>query len=291
MRVREAVVAGTFYPNDRVECQTAVEGLLSDARALSVEDGSYVGGLLPHAGWSYSGVLAAGVLQTIAKGHEVDCVILFGAIHRRRGGEAAIFSSGRWETPLGSVYVDDRLAERICGHTNIIVEDAYAHENEHSIEVQLPLIKHLFPGAHMVPIMVPATPRAHEVGQAVARTLNAYGKEAMILGTTDLTHYGPDYGFTPAGEGEDALKWAKEVNDLRFLRLIESLSFDSVVAEALTHQNACGAGAVAAAMAAAVDLGATSGTVLAHTTSAEIAFRRSGQNGINSVGYAGGVFA
>jgi AmmeMemoRadiSam system protein B len=254
------------------------------------ESGSHkrlIGGLVPHAGWSFSGAIAANVFGLLAAARSPDIVVLFGSVHRHSGERAAMFSAGRWETPLGPIEIDSRLTERILGHTNLIADDPYAHEGEHSLEVQMPFVKHLFPDAKVVPIMVPPVEAADEVGEAVARTLNVYKYDALIVGTTDLTHYGPSYGFTPRGIGAKGNAWAKAENDRRFIELVCSLRGKEVVPEAVNRRNACGSGAVAATLGAVVALGATEGILLDHTTSAEVL---PGDQS-DSVGYAAIVFA
>jgi len=290
MMIREPVFAGRFYPSAPDRCRAELQGLLA-AVGVSVSAGERMfGGLVPHAGWAYSGAVAAQVLTALAAGSQPSVVIIFGGVHRYRGREAALFGQGRWETPLGPVQVDSRLAERILGHTNLIVDDPYAHEDEHSIEVQLPFIKHLLPDASIIPLMVPCVKSAPEVGEAVARTLKAYDYHALIVGTTDLTHYGPHYGFVPMGVGVEANAWAKNVNDRRFIDLACRLRGGELVAEAAAHKNACSSGAAAATIAAVSALGATDGILLAHASSSEVAAGLTMEEVSDSVGYAGIVY-
>ncbi|MCO6436101.1 MAG: AmmeMemoRadiSam system protein B [Phycisphaerae bacterium] len=293
MRVREPVVAGQFYPADPERCRADVDALLQAVAAAETAspDQDPVGGLVPHAGWMYSGALAAAVLARLAFNRQPQVVVLFGGVHRSRGRQAAMFGDGRWETPLGPAIVDARLAERVLGHSNLILDDPYAHEDEHSIEVQMPLVVRLFPEARVLPIMVPPIADAHEVGEAVARTLTAYRYDAVVVGTTDLTHYGPAYGFTPRGVGLKARAWAKDENDRRFISLVCDMQDREVVGEAAAHRNACSSGATAATIAACRKLGAESGRLLHHTTSAEITLAKFGSQAEDSVGYAGILFA
>ncbi|MGB2987799.1 MAG: AmmeMemoRadiSam system protein B [Phycisphaerae bacterium] len=290
MIIREPVVAGQFYPAQPDRCRAELLELLA-VGSSGVETGKrLLGGLVPHAGWLYSGTVAAKVFNTLKSSRLPDVIVLVGGVHRHHGREAALFSTGRWETPLGPVDVDNRLAERILGYTNLIVDDAYAHENEHSIEVQMPFVKHLFPKAKVVPIMVPVTSAAHEVGEALGRTLSAYKYDALIVGTTDLTHYGPHYGFIPQGIGAKANAWAKEINDRRFIDLVCALKSTEVVPEAIEHKNACASGATAATLAAVTLLGATKGVLLDHTTSDEALAGQTPGETHDSVGYAAVVF-
>lgn len=289
MRIREPVVVGQFYAADRARCDQDMQRLLEESDP-TVQSGRAVGGIVPHAGWMCSGQVAAEVFGRLAESAKPDVIVLFGGTHRYRGRMAPMFGSGRWETPVGPAYVADRLADRILGQTNLIVDDPYAHETEHSIEVQMPFIVKLFPTAKVVPIMVPATDVAEEVGQAVGRTVKAYQYNCLVIGTTDLTHYGPSYQFEPKGDGEEALKWAKEENDVRFVDMVCQMRGGDLVSEARSHRNACSSGAAAATLGAVQALGATSGTLLRHTTSSELLSTGGGQRTADSVGYAGIIF-
>lgn len=294
MMVREPVVAGQFYPARADQCRAELLELLTascDEDQPVATDATLVAGLVPHAGWACSGAVAARVFRVLAASCTPDVIVLFGGVHRYRGSEAALFRSGRWETPLGPVAVDDRLADRILGQTNLIVDDPHAHRDEHSLEVQIPFIKHLFPRAKVVPIMVPIVQRAHEVGDAVARTLTAYDYNALIVGTTDLTHYGPGYRFVPHGVGAKGNAWAKEDNDRRFIDLMCEMKATELVPEAADRRNACNGGAAAATVTAAAKLGATRGLLLQHTTSSEVLAGRFPQGVVDSVGYAAIVFS
>lgn len=290
MRVREPVVAGSFYAAEPEQCSEDVARILAANAPRQAIHGRIVGGLVPHAGWAYSGGVAAKVFRTVAAHRTAKVVVLFGGVHRYRGRLAAMFGSGRWESPLGSAMIDERLAERLLGHTNLVIDDPYAHEDEHSIEVQLPFVQRMFPGAAILPIMVPATPTSHEVGEAVARTLVAYKYEAVVVGTTDLTHYGPRYHFTPRGTGRQANAWAKVENDRRFIDMVLNVQDGDLVNEAAEHKNACSAGAAAATIAACKALGATHGELLQHTSSGDLMAALGEGDVTDSVGYAGVVF-
>ena len=291
MRVREPAVAGQFYAGDPERCRRDLKQLLKEAASVTADVDRPVGGLVPHAGWVYSGACAAKVFHVLAAKRSPSVFVLFGSVHGSRTEDAALFADGRWETPVGPVQIDARLAERILGQTNLIRDDPFAHEHEHSIEVQMPFIKHLFGEARVVPIMVPPTAMADEVGEAVGRTLSSYGYEALIVGTTDLTHYGPSYGFIPRGIGPQGNTWAKEDNDRRLIDMVCAMRAGEVVGEALRNHNACGSGAAAATIGAVKALGATGGLLIEHTTSSEMMAGRSSDDVIDSVGYAGIVFS
>ena len=288
MMIREPARAGSFYPGSPDKCRADARRLVVAVDPGRLPPGELLGGIVPHAGWVFSGAVAGKVLATLAASGGAPTVVIFGAMHQRRGGQACMFGSGAWETPAGRIEIDQRLAERVQGHTSLIVNDPYAHEQEHSIEVQVPLLQQVMPDCKLLPILVPPVDTAAEVGRAVAGTVEAYGSEAIFVGSTDLTHYGPTYGMTSHGAGPEGFAWAKQVNDRRMIDLILGLDAEGVVPEAAEHHNACGAGAVAATLAAVKRLGATEAVLLEHTSSAEV---MPSPHTEDAVGYAGIVFA
>lgn len=174
---------------------------------------------------------------------------------------------------------------------DLLEDNPRAHVGEHSIEVQVPLIQHLFPDAKIVPIAVLPEPAATEIGLAVARAIRNSGCDAVCLGSTDLTHYGPAYGFTPRGYGEKAIQWVRDENDRRMIDLALRLDAEAAVPEAESRTNACGSGAVAATLAAARQLGAERGCLVHYTTSYDVMREQMGERDSDAaVGYAGLIF-
>ncbi|NLX37441.1 MAG: AmmeMemoRadiSam system protein B [Chloroflexi bacterium] len=267
MTVREPVVAGLFYPADPRSCTREIEAYLG-AVELPDEPLDFVAGIAPHAGWTYSAETAAHTLLALAQ-QEPDTVVLFGAVHMWGVPGASIYAEGAWRTPLGDLPVDAELAQAVGAASALVRAVPSAHAQEHSIEVQLPFVRHLLPRASILPIAVPPIAESSDIGRAVARATQQLGRRAVALGSTDLTHYGPRYSNTPAGVGEEGLRWTHE-NDRRVLSRIEQLDAPGVLSEVRAHHNACGAGAVAAAIGFAVELGATRGMLLHYTTSYEV---------------------
>ncbi|HVP13119.1 MAG TPA: AmmeMemoRadiSam system protein B [Phycisphaerae bacterium] len=296
MMIREPAVAGMFYPRDPEQCRRELRACLEKAAQAAAGHepaavlGRIIGGIVPHAGWVCSGAVAARVFNLVSKEPHPSAVVLFGAVHVAHGPRASFFPSGAWETPLGLVEVDDRLAERLQGHTGLMEPAPHAHDQEHSIEVQVPFIQYLLPDAKIVPIMVPPTNNAAVLGTAVGRACKSLDAQVVFIGSTDLTHYGPGYGFIPAGVGPEGLAWAKNVNDRRMIGLILALNHYGAVEEAEANQNACGAGAVAAAVAACKAYGATRATLLEHTTSFEVLREMYDEPMRDAVGYAALAF-
>lgn len=292
MMIREAAFAGRFYADKSDDCLAAVEDCVRRAGETpamqNADDLDRIsGGVVPHAGWVYSGPVAAKVFLEISKRPHPQAVVIFGAIHVLHGHLPTVFPSGAWETPLGLAPVEDRLAERLMGSTGLLESNPHAHENEHSIEVEVPFIQHLLPGSLIVPIMIPMNDKAVPLGRAVGRACRSYGVKTLFLCSTDLTHYGSGFRFTPEGHGEAALRWSKDVNDRRMIDLMLDMRADDAVKEAVTHKNACGGGAIAATLAACDAYGAKLPRLLEHTASHEVGLARFKQQSDDTVGYAG----
>ncbi len=291
MQTRKPVVAGQFYPGQHDSCVDEINECL-EARTLSESlPETIVAGIVPHAGWTFSGSLAAVVFSAIKQQHEkVHTFIVFGAAHGYFGQSPAVYDRGSWMTPLGDVAIDEELADAVLS-TGPAVSDPSAHISEHSIEVQVPFIQYLFAGAKILPILVPPGQQAVALGTRVGQIISRdEQKKIVCIGSSDLTHYGPCYNFTPMGTGAEALKWAGSVYDQKFIDLASKLEPEGLLASAAENCNACGAGAAAAAVAAAKKLGKAEGLLLGHTNSNEVMLQKMGTTSAESVGYAAIVF-
>jgi AmmeMemoRadiSam system protein B len=282
MLTRAPMFAGRVYPASERECRALISGW----GVVPPGDVRILGGIVPHAGWMYSGPTAARTIAALAVA-EPETVFVFGAVHVQDVNRASLFDRGSWATPLGELAVDADVCDAItsCPAIRIAPE---AHASEHSIEVELPLIRYYIPETRIVPLMIQPGPWANEIGRVCRRAAADLGRRAAFLASTDLTHYGPMFGFEPAGRGEPGLRWAKHVNDRRFLERVAQMDEQGVVPEALSSFNACGSGAVAAMLSALADSGNAEYRELQHTTSAEQA--PLDPDPLNAVGYVSAVF-
>lgn len=285
--VRRPAVAGQFYPGDRTSCVRMIEQCLPTGPSPDLPE-KIVAGLVPHAGWVFSGAVAARVFAAINAQGAPETFVLLSAMHRWGASSPAVHARGRWATPLGEVEVDEELAAAIIeAGAGLLINSPEAHSGEHSAEVQVPFIQHLFPEAKILPIMIPPDEDAARAGEVIGQTVSAAQRPIAIVGTTDLTHYGATYyGFAPAGTGERALEWV-QANDERAINLILAMRAEEIVAETAAHHNACGGGAVAGTVAAARTLGAEKGYLLEYTTSHHVMPRGPATD---LVGYAAIVF-
>jgi len=291
MQTRKPIVAGQFYPGRHDSCVAEINKCLGAGTLSESLPETIVAGIVPHAGWTFSGNLAALVFSAIKQQHEkVHTFVIFGAAHGYFGQSPAVYEAGSWITPLGEVAIDEELADAVLDSA-VAVSDSGAHISEHSIEVQVPFIQYLFTGAEILPILVPPTEQAVALGTSVGDVISRDERRKVVcIGSTDLTHYGPRYGFTPMGTGVEALQWASRVNDQKFIDLALKLEAQSLLTSAAENCNACGAGAAAAAVAVAKRLGRTKGLLLAHTNSNEVMLHKMGTTSTDSVGYAAIIF-
>jgi AmmeMemoRadiSam system protein B len=290
MDARKPAVAGQFYGGSQAECLAEIEECLPP-HDLQIElPDPIVAAIVPHAGWVFSGELAAKAFKAIAQANgDVDTFVIFGAAHRYGSDRPVVYGTGQWQTPLGTVAIDETLAGEIAQLGADV--DASAHHDEHSIEVQVPFIQHLFPEAKIVPVIVPTYGDSHTFGEKVGQLIASKDdKKIVCVASTDLTHYGPRYGFCPEGVGPTAIKWAHEVNDMRFIDLAIRMQADQLEEEARVHYNACGPAATAATVAAAKAAGRIHGVLLGHNTSHNIMLEKFNEASEESVGYASIVY-
>lgn len=292
MNIRYAAYSGSFYESSANSCRHHAEKLIDEAELPDDLPGNLRGGLVPHAGWQYSGKLAAMTFKALLpeiSGKGIETFVLLGADHQGTVSCGSVYDSGVWQSPLGEVPIDSDIAAAILAGGECLKADCAVHEREHSIEVQLPFLQVLCPGAKIVPIAVPATPAAVGIGKIIGKVLADGFPDAVVVASTDLTHHGGHFP-APGGRGLEGVQWAVE-NDRRMLKLVGAMEADEVISEARSHSNACGAGAIAAAISACAAMGASAGKCLVHTNSYEVMHRMyPGYTDYTTVGYASVVF-
>mgnify|MGYP005839620671 CR=1 FL=1 len=287
--VRNPAVAGTFYPLDAAACRQQAKAFLRPASIARSADQPLLGGIVPHAGWICSGAIAGQAIATLAKSSQPDVVVVFGAIHTPvRVDYAALDTHATWVVPGGQSPVHEQLQRQLAEQSGTFAFDERLHRFEHAVEVELPILQLAFPDAAILPVEVPVSGRAVEVGRQTAQRIQQSNLRAIYLASSDLTHYGPNYGFYPAGIGLPGIQWAND-NDRRLLDLVRKLAAEAIVPEVRAHYNACGGGAIAAMLAACLEHGATQATILRHTNSYETLADVQPQLPDNAVGYAGVV--
>lgn len=264
--VRKAVFAGSWYPSSASECEQEIKGFLAEGQKIRLPERELVGGIVPHAGWYYSGSIACNVINSLTQRNKPDVIIVFG-MHLHRDSACYIMPKGAWETPFGELLVAEDLAAELVKRFTFIRESPDNFTQDNTVELQLPFIKFFFEGAKIVAMGVPPTRESLEIGRSVTDAAKQMGLTVGVIGSTDLTHYGSNYGFTSKGRGPAAVDWVREENDRRVINAMLALEPEKVIREAQASRNACCAGAAATAIEAAIRLGAKQADEIAYATS------------------------
>jgi AmmeMemoRadiSam system protein B len=265
---RPAELAGSWYPATARECDAVLEKVERSGPPLPERR---IAAIVPHAGWVYSGAVAFGALRALFdENRDAELIVVFGG-HLGPRDTPRVMIEGGWATPYGSLPIARGLAEDISMAINADPETPTEFYEDNAIEVLMPMIKKLWPDAKVVTIGVPPTSDANAIGADAIRLAKARGFEKIaIAGSTDLTHYGPNYSYSPKGRGRRGLEWVKSENDPELIEKIASLDAAKVLWIAERQRNACCPGAVAAAIVAARKLGARRGTTTCYTTSYDV---------------------
>ena len=281
MKARKAMFAGSWYPESASECEREIKEFIKDATTISGI--KPVGGIVPHAGWYYSGKIACNVIKILSESGTPDVLLVFG-MHLHAGSPRYLMKEGAWETPFGEIEIEGGLAAKLAEKYSFEIETAQRFTRDNTIELQLPFIKYFLKDVKIVPMGVPPVEESLNIGIDAVKIAKDLGLKVMVLGSTDLTHYGVNYGFVSHGTGAKAVKWVKNENDKRVIDAMLEMNPGKVIKEALSNDNACCAGAAATAISAAKELGATRAELVTYTTSYDIS------PGNSFVGYAGIVF-
>jgi MEMO1 family protein len=285
LEVRSPAVAGYFYPLDRSQLLRAIGGAFGNEKIgpgvrfpenLKKEvpqenDPKFYSYIVPHAGYEYSGPVAAHSYLQIAKKVRIDSqrltVIILGPNHNGIGSGVALSPSKKWSTPLGNVNVNTDFSEKLSAASDIIDVDAHAHSQEHSIEVQLPFLIAISgaqtPSFRIVPVslMLQDSETSKDLASAISEVMSSpeQSRETfLLLASSDLTHYEPQ-------------KTASE-KDSKLIEKICSLDTGSYYS-VLERYNvtACGYGAIATAMQVCKSLErATKPALLKYATSGDV---------------------
>jgi AmmeMemoRadiSam system protein B len=263
LMVRPPIVAGQFYDVDPVRLRKQIQSAMSRAETEAASKRKTTAAVVPHAGYVYSGWVAAYFYSMIGKDSPKNYIII-GPNHSLAGSNYAIMKKGLWKTPLGSAMVDEDMADSLLKRCELVEQDVIPHQYDHSIEVQLPFLQYVV-GSDLkfVPLAIKSEvvdstllEGCRIVGKAVAGVVKGSKNKWGIISTSDFSHYVPQ-------------KLAEDVDNQvikQIVKLNEKSFFDSI-----NERNAsmCGAGAVATAIVAAKMLGAKSGRLLKYATSAD----------------------
>jgi MEMO1 family protein len=251
---RAPAVAGSWYPAEAAALVSEVERHLEKAAPVRLR-GRLVALISPHAGLRYSGPVAAWGYQLLREAAP-RTVVMVGPSHRMAFRGVSVWPRGEWETPLGPLAIDEDLAARLLDVPGVVHDDPRPHRAEHSLEMQLPFLRHLAPRARIVPLLMGSQDR--DAVDALAEVLSAaLPEDALLVASSDLSHYHP---------AERAARLDAVVQG--HVRRLDPEGLMSAL-EA-THEHACGGGPMVVVMKAALSLGADTASVLRYADSGDV---------------------
>ena len=279
LEARRPSVAGQFYAGSpetlRDQIRECFESKLGPGLPPEEhgDEGKVLGVVVPHAGYAYSGPVAAWSYRALYEDRRPQTFVILGPNHHGMGSGVSIYPKGAWKTPLGTAVIDEELSAWIVEETKIIDPDTRAHQYEHSIEVQIPFLQYLYGDIRLVAIsmMLQDLGSAREVGREIGRVLEAGDGTAVVIASTDFSHYvSPEV----AHENDHAV--------IERIVAMDSPGIYKVVED--RGVSMCGYGPVMAAIEATKALGAKAGRLLKYGTSGDVAPMR------EVVGYASIAF-
>jgi len=265
LTIRLPAHAGTFYAGSSYKLKEQIDYCfkheLGPGRTPIVSRkkcNNLISLICPHAGYVYSGPVAAHAYDKLAEDGKLNSVIIIGPNHTGYGSGVSLTTSGVWRTPLGDIEIDSELAYQIYEQSELVDIDDLGHRFEHSIEVQLPFLQYLYDiNFKLVPItmMMQDIEVSRDLGSAVAKAI--IGKNVVMIASTDLTHY-----------QHSTSAWR---NDKRIIDAILSLDENSVYKNVEEYNiSMCGYGPVSAVIIASKILGASKTELLKYATSGDV---------------------
>lgn len=273
MSTRTRKISPAWYPDDKFSIMSYIEQWQEPKR----EHEEAKAGVVPHASWFYSGKLAHDVFSTLGK--KCDALVVVGG-HMHKGSGIVAYDGDKFATPIGTIDKAEEIQEWLASKLTIVENPA----GDNTVEVHLPLAMYYYPDVPVLALRAAPGNDAVELGKALADYEKQSGKSLVVIGSTDLTHYGPNFHFTSKGPAPKAIKWVKNTNDKRFIDAVCGMDAAKASALAASEQSACSAGGAVAALTFASNSGAEKGELVGYYTSYDIA------PSDNIVGYAGILF-
>ena len=277
--IRKPAVAGLFYEKDpemlRKQIEWCFEHNLGPGSIPEIGNQRNIKGVVaPHAGYIYSGPVAAHSYYDIAEDGFPETYIVLCPNHTGLGSGVSTMNQGTWETPLGQVEVDGKFADLLIEKTGIMDSNPDAHLREHSAEVQLPFLQYLNPEFKFVPVTMwmQDLQTSMEIGVSIAEAAEELNRDVVVIASTDFTHYQP--------------KKQAYLQDIQVIDAIEAMD-EKRMMNVVAEQNVtmCGYGPVAATMVAVKQMGASRAELKKYATSGDT----TGDNS-SVVAYASMVF-
>ena len=297
--IRKPAVAGLFYESDPEDLKKNIEacfnhelgpgnipklGLSRDFEKFESKNqessqnlNKYLniyGVVVPHAGYVYSGPIAAHAYYKIIENGYPETFVILCPNHTGMGTEVSVFNEGKWSTPLGDLEIDEEFANNMILNSNIMDSDNSAHTKEHSCEVHLPFLQYFSNDFKIVPVVMWAQDMetSEDIAKSIIKTTKKLKRSITIISSTDLTHYEPNF----MAEKKDKLV-LDAINNMDEFALLKAVKNYNI--------SMCGYGPTISTIKASRALGAKKGEILKYANSGDIS------GDFNSVvGYCSAIF-
>jgi AmmeMemoRadiSam system protein B len=276
-KIRKPSVAGQFYDSNKTSLSDRIKQCFLDDRGpgrlpkITKGDKKVRGLVVPHAGYIYSGAIAAHSYNFLASNGFADSFIILGPNHTGMGAGVSVMTEGIWQTPLGAVQINDIIAKNLF--KGIIDKDEKAHYYEHSIEVQLPFLQFCSEDKKFdfVPICMAMQDfeTSDEVGKIIAESVKKIDKNVVIIASSDFSHAGFNYMSMPS-EGLRVDQYAEKQDKHAIKQILEMNPAGLIDTVHINNITMCGYGPVAAMITAAKILGANKAELLKYGSSYEV---------------------
>ena len=276
-KIRRPAVAGQFYDGSESRLQQTIEDCFLEDRGpgklpkITKGDKNIRGLVVPHAGYIYSGAIVAHSYNILANNDFADTFIILGPNHTGVGSGVSIMTEGEWQTPLGTVSINEKLANILL--KDIIDKDENAHMYEHSIEVQLPFLQYSSnkKDFNFVPISMAMQDfeTTNDVGKIIAEAIESSNEKIVTIASTDFSHAGFNYMSMPP-EGLRVDEYAKKQDKLAIDQILKMNPEDLINTVHNNNITMCGYGPVSAMLTAVKILGASKAELLKYGTSYEV---------------------
>jgi len=278
--IRKPAVAGLFYESNPESLRKRIKwcykhqlgpGKIPDQIG---KKRSIKGLMAPHAGYQYSGPVAAHSYLKLAEDGFPETVVIMCPNHTGQGSGVSTMTEGTWQTPLGNVQIDEEFAKKLISHHTLLDDNPAAHLQEHSCEVQLPFLQYISTDFQLVPVCMwmQDLETATELGQAIEKTGREIGRDVVVIASTDFTHYQSQE--VAKSQDEKVLEAIKALDEKLLMKKVAELNVTM-----------CGYGPVATALVASKAMGANTSEILKYATSGDATGDYS-----SVVGYASAVF-
>jgi len=271
LKIRKRKLSLGWYPDNSNEIKLFIHKILNYS---DIKNRNKIAAIIPHAGWEFSGSLAIRTISTMYP--DPGTVVIIGG-HLHSGSSLYYSSEDIYQTPLGDFEINKDFVFKLLKEFDMI-ED---FSNDNTVEVIVPILKYFFPDTKILCLRVGSGQESIKLGTIIHKLSLELKQKIIVLGSTDLTHYGSNFNFHPYGNGEKAVKWVKEINDREIIDKMIKMDYEGVLHSAHKNSSACSSGAASASIRFADLSNVKSGELIGYSNSYDVYPSES------FVGYAG----